>query len=67
MTAHIKSMESHKIENFTDSLLQNRQERTTDGREIIQKGQQLVLELNDFKRTFTITPSTLPYLPIENN
>lgn len=43
MAEHIKSLESRKMEAFTDGLLQNRQERITDGSEIIQKGQQIVL------------------------
>jgi hypothetical protein len=43
MAGHIKSLESRKMEGFTDALIQNRHERITDGNEIIQKGQQIVL------------------------
>lgn len=43
MAAHIKSLESRKMEAFTDALIQNRQERIADESQIIQKGQQIVL------------------------
>jgi predicted house-cleaning NTP pyrophosphatase (Maf/HAM1 superfamily) len=54
MAVHIKDIESRNMEAYLEALQKDRLERTTGGNEIIERGHQLVLELKDFKRTFSI-------------